>query len=98
MLSWGGHTVAHTTRDRDRLLARVRRIAGQVAALETALADDHDCAAVLQLIASCRGAIGGLMAEVIEGHVRCHVLDAKTAAGRADAGEELITVLRTYLK
>jgi DNA-binding FrmR family transcriptional regulator len=94
----GSITVAHTTKDKDKLLARVRRIAGQVAAIEKALTDEDSCSSVLQLIASCRGAIGGLMAEVVEGHVRCHVMDGRTAAHRGEAAEELIDVLKTYLK
>ncbi len=90
--------MAHTSRDKAKLLARVRRIAGQVAAIETALADEKDCNSVLQLIASCRGAIGGLMFEVVEGHVRCHVMEEEDEARRNKAAAELIEVLKPYLK
>jgi DNA-binding FrmR family transcriptional regulator len=55
---------------------------------------------VLQTIASCRGAINGLMAEVMEGHVRYHVINPKlkTTPEQADAAEELIDVVNRYLK
>lgn len=90
--------MAHTSREKDKLLARVRRIAGQVAAIETALKEEKDCSSVLQLIASCRGAIGGLMFEVVEGHVRCHVMEEEDEQRRDQAAQELIDVLKPYLK
>jgi DNA-binding FrmR family transcriptional regulator len=90
--------MAHTSREKDKLLARVRRIAGQVAAIEKALTDEKECASVLQLIASCRGAMGGLMSEVVEGHIRCHVMGEEEAAERDKAAQELIDVLKPYLK
>ena len=90
--------MAHTTRGKTKLLARVRRIAGQVAAIETALNEERDCSAVLQLIASCRGAIGGLMAEVVEGHMRCHVVEENDDKERAEAARELVEVLKSYLR
>ncbi len=92
--------MAHTSRDKDKLLKRVARIRGQVDAIETALRDGHECSSALQLIASCRGAINGLMAEVVEGHVRYHVLakGVKPDSEQARAAEELIDLVKTYLK
>jgi FrmR/RcnR family transcriptional regulator, repressor of frmRAB operon len=92
--------MAHTTKDKEKLLLRLRKIRGQIDALERALADESDCAEVLQLMASCRGALNGLMAEVIEGHIRCHVLSPEVAASSAQAraAEELVDVVRSYLK
>jgi len=71
-----------------------------VEAIERALDSEHDCSRVLQLMAACRGALNGLMAEVVEGHIRFHVLDPKSAknAPQVEAAEELIDVVRTYLK
>ncbi|RVT43510.1 metal/formaldehyde-sensitive transcriptional repressor [Sphingobium algorifonticola] len=90
-----GHHVA----DRDKLLARVRRIAGQVAAIERQLHEEADCATTLQLVASVRGAIGGLMEELIESHVREHMArPGLTDAARAAAAEELLAIIRRYGK
>jgi DNA-binding FrmR family transcriptional regulator len=92
--------MAHTTKDRERLLNRVRRIKGQINAIEKALEDNEECSKVLQTIAACRGAINGLMAEVLEGHVRFHVIDPrrKQTAGQAEATEELIDLVNRYLR
>lgn len=90
-----GHHVA----DRDKLLGRIRRIAGQVAAVERQLLDDADCSATLQLVASVRGAVGGLMEELIESHVREHVAQPGLSdSARTEAAEELIALIRRYGK
>ena len=88
----------HTQREKGKLVARVRRIAGQLRAVETALEEEQDCSSVMQLIASCRGALNGLMSEVIEGHVNEHVADEKHGGKRKIAADELLEVLKTYLR
>ena len=91
--------MTHTIRNKQKLLARVRRIRGQVEAIERALESEVGCADVLQVIASVRGAVNGLMAEVIEDHVRCHVgARSLPAKERAEGTDELIEVVRSYLK
>jgi len=92
--------MAHTTKDKEKLLNRIRRIKGQITAIEKALKDDQECWKVLQTIAACRGAINGLMAEVMEGHVRYHVIDPnrKPTLAQAEAAEELIELVNRYLK
>lgn len=90
--------MGHTRESKNTLLARVRRIRGQVEALEKALTEDQECADVLQLIAAIRGATNGLMNEVLEGHVRHHVLSPRAAAAERKGAEELIAVVRSYLK
>ena len=92
--------LAHTQRDKEGLLGRIRRIRGQVEGLERALEEDEDCASILQQMSACRGAINGLMTELIEGEVRFHVLspNAKPGSNQALAAERLIQVLHTYLK
>jgi DNA-binding FrmR family transcriptional regulator len=79
---------------------RVQRIRGHVEAVERALDGEHECSSVLQPMAACRGALNGLMAEVLEGHIRLHVLDSKSGknAPQLEAGEELFDVVWTYLK
>lgn len=91
--------MAHTITGKKQLLARVRRIQGQAAALEKALTAETDCAAVLQQIAAIRGAVNGLMGQVLEGHLREHVGAPGLAdAERAAALEEAASVLRSYLR
>ena len=92
--------MAHTIRDKEKLLNRVRRIRGQVDAIERALQEEQDCADSLLTIAACRGAINGLMAEVIEGHIRYHVInpDLKPTSPEAIAVQQLMDVVKTYLK
>ena len=92
--------MSHTKQDKENLLARTRRIRGQLEAIERALEDEEECASILQQIAACRGAINGLMAELMEGQVRDHVLgpNAPHGSDRARAAEQVIQVLRTYLK
>ncbi len=93
--------MAHTLRDKKKLLNRARRIRGQNDAIERLLEEESEgCTSILQLIASCRGAMNGLMAEVIEGHIRFHVIDPdhKPTSEQTEAAEELIGVVKTYLK
>jgi DNA-binding FrmR family transcriptional regulator len=92
--------MAHTKRDKGKLLNRVRRVRGQLDAVERALESEQECVDVLQLITACRGALNGLMAEILEGHVRFHVLSKnhKRNSPESRAAEELISVIRVYLK
>lgn len=92
--------VSHTIREKSKLLGRVRRIRGQVEALERALDAEKGCAEVLHQIAAVRGAINGLMTEVLEEHVRTHIADPSISsdAERTQGAKELIDVLRAYIK
>jgi FrmR/RcnR family transcriptional regulator, repressor of frmRAB operon len=92
--------MTHTVRDRQKLQARVARIRGQVAAIERALETEAGCEQVMHLIAGVRGAVAGLMAEVVEDHVRNHLVDAAAHPGALDiaAADQLMDVVRTYLK
>jgi len=88
----------HTIRERTGLLARIRRIKGQAGAIEKALDREAECAAVLQQIAAIRGAINGLMSEVLEGHLREHVAAPGSGKERQRDVETVVRVLRSYLK
>lgn len=92
--------MSHTTREKAKLLARVRRIRGQVEALERALEAESGCAIVLQQIAAVRGAINGLMLEVMEDHIETHLVSPRIAsdAQRREGADELIDVVRSYLR
>jgi DNA-binding FrmR family transcriptional regulator len=90
--------MAHTAHDR-KLLSRVSRLRGQIEALERGIEAGDDCAKILHLLAASRGAINGLMTEVLEGHVRERIVDPATerSATRKEAAQQLIDVLRSYL-
>ena len=92
--------MTHTIRDKARLLARVRRIRGQVEAIERALESEAGCEQVMHLIAGMRGATAGLMAVVVEDHVRTHLVDPDLHPGvlNAEAAEQLLDIVRTYLR
>ncbi len=92
--------MSHTTKEKPRLLARVRRIRGQMEGIEKALEAEKPCADVLHQIAAARGALTGLMREVMEGHIQSHIADPAIASDgeREQGAAELIAILRTYLK
>jgi FrmR/RcnR family transcriptional regulator, repressor of frmRAB operon len=81
------------------LIARVRRITGQLASVERALAEGPDCASVLQQVAAIRGAVNGLMEEILETHLREHVAAPDlTPAARAHGADEVLAAIRRYAK
>ncbi|MFJ2994463.1 MULTISPECIES: metal/formaldehyde-sensitive transcriptional repressor [Pandoraea] len=88
----------HTIRDKNKLLARVRRIQGQTQALERQLSEEGDCVEILQQIAAIRGAINGLMGAVIEGHLVDHVINEPDQAQREAELAPLLHVIKAYLK
>ena len=91
--------MAHTINGKSKLLTRVRRIRGQADGLEKALESEADCAAILQQIAAIRGAVNGLMSEVLEHHLRDHLgAESNDAAQRGRDLEEVVSVLKSYLK
>ncbi|MND41567.1 Transcriptional repressor FrmR [compost metagenome] len=90
----------HSPTEKKRVLARVRRVRGQLDALETALTEGADCGPVLQQIAAIRGAVNGLMAGVLESHLREQFISGSEDGSAAHDGaiEEVVTLVRTYLK
>jgi DNA-binding FrmR family transcriptional regulator len=90
--------MAHVTAHRRKILARIRRIGGQVGALEKLLQGDVECGAVLTQIAAVRGAVHGLMLEVLEDHLSEHVVAEPRRRGRAREMGAVTSLLRTYLK
>ena len=91
--------MSHTIRKKKKLAHRVARIRGQVEALARALDGDAECGDVLRLIASARGAMDSLMAEVIEGHIRDHAFrGARAKSEEGQAAEDLVDIIRSYLK
>jgi FrmR/RcnR family transcriptional regulator, repressor of rcnA expression len=91
--------VSHTARDHAKLLNRVKRIRGQIDSVERTLSnEDHDCAQILMLLAAVRGGINSLMAEVLEDHIRLHLIQDGHAPLTPELGEDLIDLVRAYLK
>ena len=87
--------MSHTRKNKLKMIARTRRIRGQIEAIERALEGDGENEDILQLVASCRGALNGLIAELIEGHLMFHVLppEGRAQSSQLEAAEELIAVV-----
>lgn len=95
------HTIeGHTSDEKTQLQARVRRLRGQVEAIERALGADEDCAKIMQLVVSVRGAANSLMAELLEDHIRLHVCDPTRDRDRerARGTEDLLEIVHAYLR
>ena len=92
--------MSHITANQKELATRINRVQGQLEGIKEAIAQDRDCAAILQQVAACRGAINGLMAEIVEGEIKYHVLNpnAKANSSEARAADQLVEVLRRYIK
>jgi len=92
--------MAHTREEKKKLLARVNRLQGQLESIHSAIAEERDCADVLQQIAACRGAINSLLVEIIDGEIRFHVLsrNSRVDSREAKAAENLVEILHRYIK
>ena len=92
--------MSHITANQKELITRINRVQGQLEGIKDAISQDQDCAAILQQVAACRGAINGLMAEIVEGEIKYHVLspNAKANSSEARAADQLVEVLRRYIK
>ena len=90
--------MSHTIRDKQKLKTRTSKIQGQVAALKTMLDEPHECAAVLQQIAAIRGAVNGLMREVIKGHLTEHIVHQCEEIKREEELDVVLKVLDSYIK
>jgi DNA-binding FrmR family transcriptional regulator len=92
--------MGHVAREKTRLLNRLKRLRGQIEAIERAVGEDEECTNVLQQATSCRGALDGFIAEVIEDHIREHMIGNRMAQSdpKATAAEELIEIVHAYLK
>jgi FrmR/RcnR family transcriptional regulator, repressor of frmRAB operon len=83
--------------EKSKLIKRLGRIRGQVDAIQRALEGDAATAAILQQATACRGALDGFIAEVIEDHIREHLVEAKDRASGRKSAEELIRIVHSYL-
>lgn len=90
--------MSHTIRDKEKLIARIRRLKGQMDGVERALEAEKPCIEILRQLASVRGAMNGLTLQVMEDHLHEHVVDVADDATRHQGGDELVEIMRTYLK
>ena len=91
--------MSHLEKEKQKLIARIKRIRGQVDSIERSLTTGDDCADVLMLLANVRGGVNSLMAEVLEDHIRLHMLsNEKNTMPSAELAEDLIGLVRAYLK
>lgn len=90
--------MSHTIRDKEKLIARIRRLKGQMEAVERGLEADKPCGEILQLLASVRGALSGLTGEIMQDHLHEHVVHAENDIEREKAANELAQVLKTYIR
>ncbi|MGY4494472.1 formaldehyde-responsive transcriptional repressor FrmR [Pseudomonas sp. TE3610] len=89
----------HSPAEKKRVLGRVRRVRGQLDALENALEQGAECGPVLQQIAALRGAVNGLMAGVLESHLREEFTNlVETTEEQRSSIDEVVSLVRTYLK
>lgn len=79
-------------------MSRVNRIKGQLDAFSKAIESEQDCYQVIQLLASCRGALNGLMSDVVERHIREHIVEAENKKEASKSAEDLVDIMKSFLK
>jgi DNA-binding FrmR family transcriptional regulator len=85
--------------EKQKLLSRIRRLGGQIDAVERSVLGGDECADILMLLAAIRGGVNSLMAEILEDHIRLHVAHpSRGTASREELTEDLIGLVRAYLK
>lgn len=88
--------MAHLHHDK-KILNRVKRIQGQVAAVEKSLSSpESSCIDVLQQVAAVKGAVNGLMNQLIEQHLKAHVLK-DTEQVNDEEVQQFLALLQRYL-
>jgi DNA-binding FrmR family transcriptional regulator len=90
--------MSHHERETIKLLQRVRKLRGQLDAVERSLTANDDCGDQLMLLAAVRGGVNSLMAEVLETHIRFHLVDGAKEQIAPELAEDLIDLVRAYLK
>jgi DNA-binding FrmR family transcriptional regulator len=88
--------MAHTIHNKDKLLTRIKKLQGQLNAVSSLVEKEEDCYKILQTLASCRGALNGLMGEIVEGHVMEHIVGADKKKNAKEAGTQLIQIMNSF--
>jgi len=87
------------SREKQKLLSRIKRLAGQIDAAERSVTNGDECADILMLLAAIRGGVNSLMAEILEDHIRLHILHPdRSGESPEELTEDLIGLVRAYLK
>ena len=87
------------SKDKQKLLSRIRRLAGQINAVERSVFEGKECADILMLLATIRGGVNSLMAEILEDHIRLHITHPNRATqSPEELTEDLIGLVKAYLK
>lgn len=91
--------MTHTVREKKKLISRISRIRGQLNGIERALLEEEECFLILQTATACRGALNSLITEILEGHIRSHLLEgARNKTERDQAARDLIDVIKAFLR
>jgi FrmR/RcnR family transcriptional regulator, repressor of rcnA expression len=88
--------MTHSSREKLDLVNRTKKVIGQLESVLKALNDDEQCSEVLHRLAAARGAINSLMGELMEDHILNHM--PKNSKSAEEAAEDMIQIVRTYLK
>jgi DNA-binding FrmR family transcriptional regulator len=92
-------TLHETSKEKQKLLCRIRRLGGQITAVERGVTDGDECADILMQLAAIRGGVNSLMAEILEDHIRLHITHPERRTQSPDElTEDLISLVRVYLK
>jgi len=90
---------AAISKEKQKLLSRIRRLGGQVSAVERSVTEGDECADILMLLAAIRGGVNSLMAEILEDHIRLHITHPNSGTETPEElTEDLISLVRAYLK
>ena len=90
--------MSHQDREKLKLLQRLRRVRGQLDAVERSLTAGEECGGQLMQLAAVRGGVNSLMAEVLETHIRFHLTDGAKEQIAPELAEDLIDLGHAYLK
>lgn len=90
--------MAHTIREKKKIIGRINRLKGQLEAVAELIEKEEDCYKVMQVLSSCRGALNGLMGEVVEGHINEHIVQAESKSAATQAGAEVVEILKSFWK
>ena len=92
--------MSHAIQEKQKLRNRIRRVRGQIDGIERGLDTEVGCTEIMRQLITVRGGLNGIMAEVVEDHIQLHMIDPKRKPTRdeTDAAEELVEVLRSYIK